>query len=168
MKVENLMSTDVRICGPDETLQVAARLMWEFDVGSLPVVDGAGRLVGIVTDRDVCMASFQHDERLSELRVAEAMTADVFTVFPSDSLETAERAMRDGQVRRVPVVDAKGQLRGILSLNDIVRATLRLRNAGISGLSDGAVVDTLAAICEPQAPSKSAGSSGEHAVNLSG
>src|SRR5687767_6270452 len=126
MKVENVMSTDVRICGPDETLQVAARLLWEFDIGCVPVVDGAGRVVGIVTVGGVCLAAFHHDERLSDLRVAEAMSVEVFSVLPSDSLEIAEQVMRDGQVRRLPVVDARGELRGILSMNDLVRAAARL------------------------------------------
>jgi CBS domain-containing protein len=165
MRVEDLMSAEVRVCSPDETLQVAARLMWDCDIGCLPVVDGDGRLIGMLTDRDVCMAAFHHDERLSGLRVAEAMTVEVYSVLPSATLEAAEQLMRDGQVRRLPVVDARGELRGLLSLNDLARATAWSNGAGLGALSDPAIVRTLAAIGEAAPPRQDPGSR-EQAVNL--
>lgn len=120
MKVEQLMTSVVYTVGPNDTLADAARIMWERDCGSVPVLDGT-KLVGIITDRDCCMASLLNDQKLSSLRVTNHMSRNVFTVSPEDDVTTAEGVMRDRQIRRVPVVDRERKLRGIVSLADIAR-----------------------------------------------
>jgi CBS-domain-containing membrane protein len=94
-------------------------VMWEHDCGIVPVLDAEGKLVGVVTDRDICMAAFFHGARLSELPVREVMARDLHTLRPEASLHDALALMRRMQVRRVPVVDDAGALVGIFSLADL-------------------------------------------------
>lgn len=119
MKIADLMTSKVRTCTDRDSLNAAAHVMWEHDCGIVPVLDAAGKLVGLVTDRDICMAAFFHGARLSELPVREVMARDLHTVRPEASLHDALALMRRVQVRRVPVVDDAGALVGIFSLADL-------------------------------------------------
>jgi CBS domain-containing protein len=121
MKVEELMTRDVRTCGPDDNLTVPARLMWEGDCGCVPVVDREGRMMGMITDRDVCMAAYTRGERLEDMSVASVMSRDVRTCRRGDPLLVAQDTMRTAQVRRLPVIDTDERLVGVLSLNDLAR-----------------------------------------------
>ena len=154
MRVEELMNRHVRVCGPNDSLSHAAQIMWDGDCGCVPVVDGNGRPVAMITDRDVCMAAYTGGRSLSELSVWGASAHHPCTVRLDDEIATAEQRMRQFQVRRVPVVDAQGKLVGILSMNDLARQA-RLR--GARGPSAEGVVKTLAAIC-----SRPAGATGAH------
>lgn len=122
MKVQKLMSREVRCCAPHHDLQVPARMMWEGDIGVVAVVDADKHLVGVITDRDIAMAAMLSGRPLRELRVGDTMTRDVVTVKELDSLQTAERAMSSRQVRRLPVIDAAEQVVGMLSMNDLAAA----------------------------------------------
>ncbi len=148
MRVEDIMSREVQRCRPDESLHAAASIMWRFDIGCVPVVDEEGCLLGIITDRDICVSAYNHDVRLSELRVAHAMTRDVQACSPRDTLAAAEGVMQLYQVRRTPVVDAERHVVGMLSLNDLARAAVRPL-ACSEGLTPTAVGRTLAVISEP-------------------
>jgi len=119
MKAKELMSRDVATCRPDEPMDVAARIMWERDCGVVPVVDGDGRVTGVVTDRDLCMASFTRNEPLSRMCVRDAMAKGIFTCREDDDENAVHQSMREHQVRRLPVVDREGRLRGIVTLNDL-------------------------------------------------
>lgn len=123
-RVEDVMQKDVRACHADDAMNEAARIMWERDCGFAPVVasDGSGRVVGVITDRDLCMAAYTRGKSLLELRVSEAMSTDLRTCAPGDSTAAAEATMRAGRVRRLPVIDAGGQLLGVLSLADLARS----------------------------------------------
>jgi CBS domain-containing protein len=127
--VEQLMSRVVGTCRPDDRLDAAAQIMWERDCGVVPVTTiedgGAERVVGIVTDRDVCMAAYTQGRRLAEVPVSVAMSHDVRTCRPSDSIRTALRLMAAGQLRRLPVVDEASHLVGILSFADVAREEAR-------------------------------------------
>ena len=85
MKVRELMTADARACSPTTTLAGAAATMWEADCGILPVVEDGGRIVGVITDRDVCIAAGTRARPASELLVADAMTTKVRTCSPDDS-----------------------------------------------------------------------------------
>ncbi len=153
MRVEELMRKDVRACGPDDSMSDASRIMWERDCGFVPVVeaDGAGRVVGVITDRDVCMAAYTRGRAPAEMRVREAMSSRVSTCAPADSIAAAEAEMRAAHVRRLPVVDAAGQLLGVLSLADLARGYARMRASGRKGLTAAELGEALAEICEPRA-----------------
>jgi CBS domain-containing protein len=148
-RVERLMSRPVYLCDADATLADAARLMWERDCGALPVSradeDGADRLVGMLTDRDLCMAALFAGRPLSALRVADVMSRPIESVAPGDPVSLAARLMHDAQIRRLPVVDSEGRLAGFLSLADVALASQEERfvDPRLAG-------DALEGICRPR------------------
>jgi CBS domain-containing protein len=148
MKAMELMTKEVRTCGPRDTLDVAARAMWEGDLGCVPVVDAARRVVGVVTDRDVCMAAYTQGQPLHGIPVASAMAKEAVCCRSEDDLATAQALMQKSRVRRLPVVDAGGRLAGILSLNDLALQAARERAQKSRALGMEDVASTLAAICE--------------------
>jgi CBS domain-containing protein len=148
MRIEQLMSRPVHCCSEGDTLNTAAQMMWEHDCGAIPVIGPDGTLVGMITDRDICMAAYTRGQCLSMIPVGEAMAKQVFACSPKDSIQSAERLMSDKQVRRVPVVDEERRPVGILSTNDITRhaMTAGSQKNGV----EHQVVETLAAICTPR------------------
>jgi CBS domain-containing protein len=120
VKVADLMTRDVRACGIQDSLNAAARIMWDHDCGCAPVVDGHGKLAGIVTDRDICMAAYTQGMPLEAIPVERAMSPKVISCARGDDLDTAHRLMRTHEIHRIPVVDSRGRPIGILSLSDIV------------------------------------------------
>jgi CBS domain-containing protein len=155
MRIEQLMSRDVHHCRPEDTLDGAAYLMWQHDCGCVPVCSGNGesRVIGMLTDRDVCMAALFQGKPLRELRVADAMSREVRTCRPNDRPADVERVMREQQIRRIPVTEESGRLVGIVSLADLARVARQQDGSAAarqrSPLSEAAIGDTLAAICEP-------------------
>ena len=151
MKVEQVMSRNVKSCRADDTLNRAAQMMWENDCGCVPVVDDEGRAVGMLTDRDVCMAAYIQGGLLSHLRVGSAMAGDVRSCRPTDTVAEAESIMRAAQVRRLPVVDPESHIIGLLSLNDIAREVARERGAsGKPEVDCEEIAETLGVICTPR------------------
>jgi CBS domain-containing protein len=116
--VEQLMTRDCRACGPDESLASAALRMWDADCGILPVVDG-GKVIGVITDRDICMALALKGARPNERSVGEVASATLWSCAPGDEVADALATMGRHRIRRLPVVEG-GRLVGILSLNDVV------------------------------------------------
>ena len=153
MKVEQLMARSVRACRPDDTLNTAAEIMWENDCGCVPVVDVGNHVVGMVTDRDVCMAAYIQGRRLNEMRVSSAMSREVFSCKFDDAIAAAEEVLRVHAVRRLPVVDESGVLVGILSMNDIAcEAERERRQKGKRQITSDEVAMTLGAVCGHRAP----------------
>lgn len=146
MIVKDVMRRDVRCVRLGDRLDAAARAMWEQDCGCVPVVDGNGAVVGMLTDRDLCMASWTRNKSLAEVPVTAAMATIVRTVRPDDGLPTALAAMTGLQVRRVPVVDALGVCIGLLALNDLVRVA----HEHPAALAPATLVAALAAIGAPR------------------
>lgn len=151
LRVRDLMQPDVRFCMPEDALSEPARIMWERDCGCVPVVssDGSRRVVGMITDRDLCMASYMKGRRLAEMQVAEVMSDRVHTCRTDDPVSEAVHVMQSRQVRRLPVVDARGRLRGLLSLADVAEAAIG-RRAPAGAVDEAAVAHTLEAICRPR------------------
>jgi CBS domain-containing protein len=149
MNVGELMAKDVRTCAPDDSLNAAARIMWEADCGCVPVVRD-GRLVGVVTDRDLCMAAYTKGRSLHEVRVREAMSRAVRTCRPTDTVESALETLREAKVRRLPVVDERCEVVGLFSLSDVARAVAALRRLRARREAGEQLAATLAAICEPR------------------
>lgn len=149
MQVKELMTRDVEACRAEETLHRAAQIMWDRDCGIVPVVDGERRVVGVLTDRDICMATYTKDARPSAIRVGDVMSRDVQSCGPDDSLADAEAAMKLRHVRRVPVIDGQAKLVGLLSLNDLAREAARAPAKKHAGVAAGDLVETLASVCTP-------------------
>jgi CBS domain-containing protein len=145
MKVQEMMSTRVETCRVGDTLERAAHLMWEKDCGIVPVIDAESRVVGMVTDRDVCMAAYTQGKPLWQIPVTSACSRKVYACRLNDSLQTVENLMRVAQIRRIPVVDADGQLWGIVSLGDLAQHVHR-GGGSPDGLSYASIALTLAAI----------------------
>jgi len=147
MNIQEIMSKPAVTCRPSDTLNTAAQLMWEHDCGAIPVTGDDGQIVGIVTDRDICMATYTRGSAPQAIQVSDAMANEVFSCHADDSLDAAERLMSEKQIRRIPVVDGDNRPIGLLSLNDIAcyAASSRKKN-GI----DREVTQTLAAICQPR------------------
>lgn len=121
LSVRQIMTDAVASCSPAEPLNAAARQMWEHDCGAVPVVD-AGKLVGIITDRDICMAAYTQGRPLAAIAIQDVMARHVRVCRADDSLEHAASSMADARVRRLPVVDAEHRLVGIVSMADIARS----------------------------------------------
>ena len=123
MKIEQLMTKDVRCCRASDSLEVAAQILWDRCCGSVPVVaeDGSGKVVGMITDRDICMAAYTQGRKLSEIPVSSAMSKEVVTCAPSDSVDELLESMRHAHVRRLPVVDEASHLLGLVSITDVAR-----------------------------------------------
>jgi CBS domain-containing protein len=145
--IVNIMSKSPVTCQASDSLHAAARLMWEHDCGAIPVVAGDGRLIGIITDRDICMATYTQALPPQSISVGQAMARQVFAIGLNDTIEQVERLMREKQVHRVPVVDADAHPIGMVSLNDLAHHALAGREK--RGLERG-VAQTLAAISRPR------------------
>ncbi len=153
MKVKELMVREVRSVAADDSLAAAARIMWEHDCGCVPVVDQELHVVGMLTDRDICMAAYTQGVSLHQGRVSSAMSRRLFWCEPDDELAAAEKIMREVQVRRLPVIDREGHLVGILSLNDIARRAARERGGRAPReVRESEVGALLAAVSAPHRP----------------
>jgi CBS domain-containing protein len=147
MNIGTLMTRDPGTCGPDDTLNTAAQIMWEKDCGCVPIVDAERRPVAMITDRDICMAAYTQGRPLWSIPVSSAASRGVLVVHDSDAVEVAESLMQTHRIRRLPVVDAEGRVIGILSMNDLARhALFGHRHAGMNA---DRITRTLAAICDP-------------------
>ncbi len=147
MKVRDVMTSQVAHCRPEDDDLTAARLMWENDCGIVPVVDASERVVGVVTDRDLCMAAYTRGSALDAMRVGDAMSQSVHSCRGDDSVEDALAAMRDAQVRRLPVLDGEDRIIGMLSLNDIVLGMAELEPGRKRTALTSALTDSLNGIC---------------------
>jgi CBS domain-containing protein len=119
MKVSKIMSRDVTLLNPDQTICVAASLMAEIDAGALPVGEN-DRLVGMVTDRDIVIRAVAQGKS-ADTKVANVMSKEVLYCFDTDEIDEVARNMGKARVRRLPVVNRDKRLVGIVSLGDLAR-----------------------------------------------
>ena len=120
MEVRDIMTAPAIAVGQDENVTAAVRLLRRYNLGALPVCDGAGRLRGMVTDRDIALRCFSPEEGGAQTRISEIMSRGIVTASPGDSVETAARTMAKERVRRLPVTE-NGRLVGMVSLCDMAR-----------------------------------------------
>ena len=118
MKVSEVMTHDVKIASPQDSLRDAARMMEGIDAGALPVGEN-DRLVGMLTDRDITLRAVARGKSPDECTVREVMSSDIKYVFEDETVENAAKNMGDLQMRRLPVLDRKKRLVGIISLGDL-------------------------------------------------
>ncbi|MFB3917170.1 MAG: CBS domain-containing protein [Terriglobales bacterium] len=123
MRVSEVMSSNPNCCTPSCTVRMAARILRQFDVGILPVIDDflTRKLVGVITDRDLCLRVLAEVKDPGECTVKEFMTANPVCCSPETDVRKALAQMATRRVRRIPVVDRDRRIQGIVSLYDLVR-----------------------------------------------
>ena len=146
MHVKDIMTPTPRVCSPDTNLAAAAELMLDGDCGILPVV-ADGRLVGVVTDRDMYIALATRNKRASELTVGDVATTNVLTCRPEADVHEVLDAMKAHRVRRIPVEGFGGTVLGIVSINDVVLAA-----GPRKAVRNDDVIGTYQAICAHHHP----------------
>jgi CBS domain-containing protein len=119
MKIEQIMTPSPATCGPADNLGQVVEHMWDADCGIVPVVDDGGHLLGVIPDRDICIAAGTRDLAPAQLRAADMVRGSVVACRPDDDLQTALALMKQHRLRRLPVTTEEGVLHGIVSLNDI-------------------------------------------------
>ena len=146
MRVNQWMSRDAVCCPSTCSLVEPARAMWEKDVGFVPIVaPDSGTLMGVITDRDICMAAMTKGRPLHEISVADVMQKDVYACLESDHVARVHAIMRDHKLHRVPVVDADNKVVGVIALNDLARYANATAGKGMRD----AFIKTMGAVCEP-------------------
>lgn len=146
MRIDDVMSRPAVTCSTDAGLDSAARLMWEFDCGLVLAVADDGRLAGVVTDRDICLAAYMHRRPLHLIPLAKAMAKAVISVHAEDSVQSAEQLMRDNRLRRLPVIDDAGHPVGVISVDDLAQVAAREERVDC----DREFLVTLAAVLAPR------------------
>lgn len=143
MKISSLVRRRIMSCTIHDSLERAAQLMWEHDIGCLPVIDAQGHITGMITDRDVCMAAYTQGAPLCAIQVADVMAKQVYSCNEEVEVDAVEHTMRQHQIRRMPVIDDQGHPIGIISINDLARA------ASVGQLPASEVGAALAAVSAP-------------------
>lgn len=123
MVVREVMKTPPATCATSDTIAYAARIMHEHRCGFVPVVDPHGAVVGVVTDRDVCLVVGDKHRAMTHVSVQDAMSQPFFSCYVDDSIKAALATMAKRHVRRLPVLDRHGHLQGVLSLDDIIQVS---------------------------------------------
>ncbi|HET9956444.1 MAG TPA: CBS domain-containing protein [Polyangiaceae bacterium] len=141
-----VMSQPVTTCAPEDTLHRAAQLLWDYDCGALPVVERSGRLAGMLTDRDICMAAFTRGQPLWSCTVESAMSRPVHCVTTDASVQQVLALMRDKRVRRVPVVNEAGFIVGLISFADLLQKLPALDDETAARV---AIAEAMGAVCAP-------------------
>ena len=147
MKVSELMTKSPAYCTTDTNLGAAAEIMWKRNCGFLPVLSPQQNVVGVVTDRDMCIAMATRNRLPGQVTVREVSSAVTHSCRPDDDLQSALRTMADKGVRRLPVIDAVGKLEGLLSVDDVI---LRTDSQIPGSLASEDVVSTLRRLYESQ------------------
>lgn len=140
MKLNQLMTRQVRTCSPDSSLSEAARIMSEVNCGAVPVVEGQ-KVVGMITDRDIVLRAVAKGQAGQNAKVRDCMTSQVIHCPPDTDAHTAARLMAEKQIRRLPVVE-NDRLVGIVALGDLATQQIHVNEAG----------DALSSISEPAQP----------------
>ncbi len=148
MRVQDVMTRNVKACQPEATVDQAAMMMWDYDCGVLPVVDYDGRVMGMITDRDIAIAASTRGRLTTQIKVGEVMSGNVHARAEDEDIKSALNTMRRERVRRLPVINREGKLAGILSINDVVLRAEESRVGRVPDISQEDVVSTFKALCE--------------------
>jgi len=151
MRVVDIMMGTPYFCRPETNLGSATEMMWTGNCGFLPVVGSEGKIVGVITDRDICIALGTRGRPSGEVTAVDVMSKKVYSCAPDDDVRVALSAMRDGRVRRLPVITKEGDLVGVISMDDVLlRAEGSVGQAG--AISSEEVVNAFRAINTHQLP----------------
>jgi CBS domain-containing protein len=150
LRAQQLMTHGVHCCRATDSLEQAARLMWEHDLGVVPVIDENGRAVGMLSDRDACMAAYIQGKAMSAIGVGTVMSKSLYSVRPETPLSVALEMMGEHRVRRLAVLDDENHVVGVLAMNDIIREAARERENPSREVSAVSVIASLGKISEPR------------------
>lgn len=148
MKVQDVMTSNVKSCRPEANLAAAAGVMWDNNCGTLPVVDETGKVMGMITDRDIAIAVATRGRLASEIIVGEVVSGKVTFCTLDEDIKSALQKMGQERVRRIPVINREGIIQGILSLDDAAIHAEESKRGQMPDLSYDDVVNTYKAICE--------------------
>jgi CBS domain-containing protein len=143
MKVKDIMMRTPASCTAETNLGAAVEILWNRNCGILPIVNAQRKVVGVVTDRDMCIALGTRNRLAGEIAVGEVMSGKVFACKQEDAVHAALATMAQAKVRRLPVINADGELEGILSMGDVVAHSEARMPGKTSELSHDDVMDTL-------------------------
>jgi CBS domain-containing protein len=152
MKVVDIMTRTAYQCRPETNLGSATEFMWTRNCGFLPVVGQEGKVVGVITDRDICVALGTRHRPAGDITVAEVMSLKVHSCVPEEDIHIALKTMRQGRVRRLPVIAKDGALVGVVSIDDILVHAEPWSFRKIPELSSDEVVKAFQAINVRQVP----------------
>lgn len=144
MTAKDLMTSNVKSCSADADLATVAKIMWDSDCGTVPVVNQERKVIGMITDRDICIAAATRSTAPANIRVREVMSGHVHKCFREDDVSTVLKTMQERRVRRLPVLDPQEQLVGIISINDLAARADRRPGASVPG---DEFLATLKSIC---------------------
>lgn len=147
MKVRDVMTCNVFTCRPETDLAAVAKIMWDGDCGAVPVVDGGGKAIGMITDRDICMAVATQNLSASEIPVSKVFSGKLYACESGDSVKDALKVMGREKVHRLPVINKFGMLEGILSMSDIVLHVEKATGKKVSDPSCEDILRALKAVC---------------------
>lgn len=154
MQVKDVMTGTPVSCRLDTNLAAASEALWKQNCGILPVLNDQGKVVGVVTDRDICIALGTRNRLASDITVGEVVSGQLFSCSPEDDIQTVLRAIGELQVRRMPVIDAKGKLVGLLSMDDLVLHSNPQARGKAPALSHDDVMNALKKLYQPQVPER--------------
>jgi CBS domain-containing protein len=120
MKIKDVMTKSPVFCSPETNLGTAAEIMWKRNIGFLPVVGQGDKVIGVITDRDMCMAMATRNRLPGQIAVREVASGVVYSCKPDEDVRTALNTMREKRIRRLPVIGANGRLEGVLAVDDVV------------------------------------------------
>ncbi|MEP6902640.1 MAG: CBS domain-containing protein [Actinomycetota bacterium] len=143
MKVFEVMTIEVEFCRLEDNLMNAAQIMWQKDCGVVPVVDAGQHVVGVITDRDICIAAATCNQKTSQIKTGEMNFRPPIVCAMEDDVKDVLRRMRKYKVKRLCVTNKDKELLGIISLTDI------LLKAGEKKSVQKLIFSTLKAIAKP-------------------
>ena len=148
MYIRDIMKRNVTTCRLDNSAEDVALMMWNNDCGSIPVVDDSGKALGMITDRDICMATALQKKPAYDIRVADIMSRHLFSCQSDNDVKHAMKTMANHRVKRLPITNGSGQVEGILSIDDIIASAERgARGITSPELSFDDAVITMKSVC---------------------
>ena len=152
MKVKDVMTRTPARCRSDTNLGAAVEIMWSRNCGILPIMNPEEKVIGVVTDRDLCIALGTRNRLAGDIAVWDVASGKVFACEPEDDIHAALAMMARSKVRRLPVINTAGKLEGILSMDDVVLHSESKVSGKTPQLSHDDVVDTLKRLYRPELP----------------
>jgi CBS domain-containing protein len=152
MKVQDVMMRTPAFCSPETNLGAAVEILWNRNCGILPIVNTEQKVVGVVTDRDLCVALGTRNRLPGDIRVSEVASGNIYSCRPEDDIHAALETMAKQKVRRLAVVNKTGSLEGILSMDDVVLHAEAGGAGRATERSHAEIVDTLRQVYGPQLP----------------